>query len=167
MSDALTEVRNGLLAGKQPRHRDYKSEDGFKPSHARKACFRGQSFGGSRKPNWLKSRERHSLGTRRRIEITAFRRATIVFRPQAGNVFGSGPPVETERSGPVGFDSAQAGEVYPAEAQVTTVADSSALKLIIDALVKNDGDVASAAKQVGLSRNDFISKLCGLGFSIK
>jgi transcriptional regulator of acetoin/glycerol metabolism len=41
------------------------------------------------------------------------------------------------------------------------------LRLLIDALVKNNGDVESAAKQLGLSRNDFISKLCGLGFSIK
>jgi len=48
-----------------------------------------------------------------------------------------------------------------------TVADSSELTLFIDALVNNDGDVASAAKQLGLSRNDFLSKLCGLGFSIK
>jgi transcriptional regulator with GAF, ATPase, and Fis domain len=107
------------------------------------------------------------LGTRRRIEITAFRRATIIFRGQAGNGAGSGPPVEIERSGPVGFDSAQAGEVYPAEAQVTKVADSSDLKLIIDALVKNDGDVTSAAKQLGLSRNDFLSKLCGIGLYIE
>jgi hypothetical protein len=107
------------------------------------------------------------LGTRRRIEITAFRRATIVFRPQAGSVVGSGPPVETERSGPVGFDSAPSGEAYPAEAQLTTVADSSELRLLIDALVKNDGDVISAAKQVGLSGNDFLSKLCGIGLSIE
>jgi DNA-binding NtrC family response regulator len=107
------------------------------------------------------------LGTRRRIEITAFRRATIVFRPQAGNDFGSGPPVETERSGPVGFDSSQAGEVDPADAQLMTVANSSELKLIIDALVKHDGDVARAAKQLGLSRNDFLLKLCGIGLSIE
>lgn len=44
-----------------------------------------------------------------------------------------------------------------------TLADSSALTLIIDALVKNDGDVAGTAKQLGLSRNDFISKLCSFG----
>ena len=91
----------------------------------------------------------------------------MVFRPQAGNDFGSGPPVETERSVPVGFDSAQAGDVDPADAQLMTVADSSDLKLIIDALVKNDGDVTSAAKQLGLSRKDFLSKLCGIGLSIR
>ena len=91
----------------------------------------------------------------------------MVFRPQAGNDFGSGPPVETERSAPVGFDSAQAGDVDPADAQLMRVADSSDLKLIIDALVKNDGDVTSAAKQLGISRNDFLSKLCGIGLSIE
>ena len=48
-----------------------------------------------------------------------------------------------------------------------TVVDSSDLKLIIDALVKNDGDLTSAAKQLGLSRNDFLSKLCGIGLSIE
>ena len=47
------------------------------------------------------------------------------------------------------------------------IAESSELTLMIDSLVRNNGDVARAAKQVGLSRNDFISKLCGLGFSIK
>ena len=107
------------------------------------------------------------MGTRRRIEITAFRRATIIFRGQAGNGAGSGPPVEIERSGPVGFDSGPSGEAYPAEAQLTTVADSSELRLLIDALVKNDGDVESAAKQFGLSRKDFLSKLCGIGLSIE
>ena len=107
------------------------------------------------------------MGTRRRIEITAFRRATIVFRGQARNVSGSGPPLETERSGPVGLDSAQAGDVDPSDAKVTTVADSSEMTMIIDALVKNDGDVASAAKQLGLSRHDFLSKLCGIGLSIR
>ena len=65
------------------------------------------------------------------------------------------------------FDSVQAGEVDPAEAQLMTVADSSELTLIVDALVKNDGNVARAAKQVGLSRNDFLSKLCGIGLSIE
>ena len=34
-------------------------------------------------------------------------------------------------------------------------------------MVKNDGDVASAAKQLGISRNDFVSKLCGIGLSIE
>jgi transcriptional regulator of acetoin/glycerol metabolism len=47
------------------------------------------------------------------------------------------------------------------------VADTSELTLLIDALVKNDGDVTSAAKQLGLSRNDFLSKLCGMGLSIE
>ena len=67
----------------------------------------------------------------------------------------------------MGFDSAQAGEVDPAETQPMMVADSSELRLLIDALVKNDGDVTSAAKQLGLSRNDFLSKLCGIGLSIE
>jgi transcriptional regulator of acetoin/glycerol metabolism len=48
-----------------------------------------------------------------------------------------------------------------------TVADSSELTLLIDALAKNDGDVTSAAKQLGLSRNAFLSKLCGIGLSIE
>jgi len=47
------------------------------------------------------------------------------------------------------------------------VADSSELTLMIDSLVKNDGDVTSAATQLGLSRNDFLSKLCGIGLSIE
>src|SRR6266508_215800 len=61
-------------------------------------------------PEALNLGERHFLGTRRRIEITAFRRATIIFRPQAGNVAGT-PPVQTERLRPVGIDSTQAGGV--------------------------------------------------------
>ena len=36
VSDVLPELRNGLLTGEQPGHRDYKSEDGFEPSHTRK-----------------------------------------------------------------------------------------------------------------------------------
>jgi len=48
-----------------------------------------------------------------------------------------------------------------------TVADPSELTLMIDALVKNDGNLARAAEQLGLSRNDFLSRLCGFGVSIE
>ena len=131
-------------------------------------CFPGQIVIFGAVPEALNLvRERYSLGTRRRIEITAFRRATIVFRPQAGNVAGSGPPVQTERSRPVGIDSTPVSGVDTAEAQPMMVADSSELTLMIDSLVKNDGDVTSAATQLGLSRNDFLSKLCGIGLSIE
>ena len=61
------------------------------------------------------------------------------------------------------------GEVDPAQARITSVdvARSPELSLLMEALVKNDGDIARAADQLGLSRSDFISKLCGFSFSVK
>ena len=67
----------------------------------------------------------------------------------------------------MGIDSTQAGEVDTAEPQPMMVVGSSELTLMIDSLVRNNGDVTSAAKQLGLSRNDFLSKLCGIGLSIE
>jgi hypothetical protein len=47
------------------------------------------------------------------------------------------------------------------------VARSPELALLIEALVENDGDSGRAATQLGLSRADFMSKLCGFNFSVK
>jgi len=107
------------------------------------------------------------VGTRRRIEITAFRRATIVYSVQPGKVLPDPAPVETELSVEAGINSAQVAQVELAEARPITTADTPELRLLVDALVKNDGDVARAAEQQGISRNDFLSKLCGFGLPIK
>ncbi|MEK6321708.1 MAG: hypothetical protein AABN33_08490 [Acidobacteriota bacterium] len=98
---------------------------------------------------------------RRRIEITVYRRATVAFQ--------GCPKPESKGSEPFSTVSAQEEEADIAEAQLTTVdvARSPELTLLIEALVKNDGDSARAARHLGLSRSDFISKLCGLGFATK
>jgi len=44
---------------------------------------------------------------------------------------------------------------------------STELTLLIDALLKNNGNDARAAKELGLSRDEFLSKLCALGLNVK
>lgn len=106
---------------------------------------------------------------RRRVEITAFRRAAIVFRAQSGPCSSSSSPPESEPAEPIGTDSLQVEEVDPAQTPTTSVdvARLPELTLLMEALVKNDGDIGSAAIQLGISRSDFISKLCGFSVSVK
>jgi DNA-binding NtrC family response regulator len=105
----------------------------------------------------------------RRIEITAFRRAAIVFRAPSGPGSSSSSPPEGEPAEPTGTVSLQGPEVDSAQVQVTSVdvARSPELTLLMDALMKHDGDIARAANQLGLTRSDLISKLCGFSFSVK
>ena len=112
------------------------------------------------------------MGIRRRIEITAFRRATIVFRDQSGESRDASlrcSPSESKRSEPIGTNSAPAGEVDLGGTQLATVDDTSSpeLRLLLDALVENEGNTARAAGQLGLGRGDLILKLCGFGHSVK
>lgn len=108
------------------------------------------------------------VGIRRRIEITAFRRSTIVFRsPPRHRSSHSGS--ESEPAEPIDTVSGRVNEADPLQPEITSVDDgrSPELSLLIEALVKNDGDSGRAANQLGLSCNDFISKLCGLSFPVK
>ena len=107
------------------------------------------------------------MGIRRRIEITAFRRATIVFRDQSGDAPSRCSPSESKMREPILTNAAQAREVGLDDAELATIDDerSPELTALFDALVENEGNSAGAARQLGLSLNDFISKLCGFGFS--
>ena len=106
---------------------------------------------------------------RRRIEITIFRRSTIILYGQSEEGSKNWPSAESERSEQIGARSSEVEEFDHGEAQPTTldVPRSPELTLLIEALVKNDGNSAHAARDLGLSRSDFISKLCGLGFANK
>lgn len=109
------------------------------------------------------------MGMRRRIEITVYRRSTIVLYGQPEEGSQNWPSVECERSEQIGARSSEVGEFDQVDAQLITddVARSPELTLLIEALVKNDGNSTRAARHLGLSRSDFISKLCGLGFATK
>jgi hypothetical protein len=98
---------------------------------------------------------------RRRIEITIYRRATVVFRDQSGE--------KSSPSEPVPPVSAHSEKQKNGVAQLTTfdVARSPELMLLIEALVRNDGSSNCAARDPGLSPSDFVSRLCRFGFGRK
>ena|SRR5882762_6201043 len=106
---------------------------------------------------------------RRRIEITVYRRSTIVLSGHSEEGPNNWAPLKSERSGQIGVGSSDVGEFHQPEAQLTTVdvARSPELTLLIEALVKNDVDSTRAPRHMGLSFSNFISKLRGLGFANK
>src|SRR5688572_2960658 len=100
---------------------------------------------------------------RRRIEITVYRRSTVLYG-QPKKVPDNSPPVESERSDQIGARSSDAGEFDQAETQITKVDVSSSPELtrLIEALVKSDANATRAPRHPGLSFSNFISKLRGL-----
>jgi hypothetical protein len=85
------------------------------------------------------------VGIRRRIEITAFRRTTIIFRDQSGESGAAAlrcSPSESKQSEPNGTSSALTRQVDLGGAQLSIVDDmcSSELALLFDALVEDDGN---------------------------
>ena len=106
---------------------------------------------------------------RRRIEITFYRRSTIVLNghPEEGSK--NWPLAQCERSEEIAARSPDVREFDQAEAQLTTVdvSRSPELTLLIKALVKSDGNSTRATRDPGLSFSNFISKLRGLGFANK
>ena len=105
------------------------------------------------------------MKTRRRIEITAFRRATVVFGDRSEDISKSHGLCETKRSKPVPEPPPEAVDF--AENMLAAAPHSTELTLLIDALLKNNGNDARAAKELGLSRDEFLSKLCALGLNVK
>jgi hypothetical protein len=108
------------------------------------------------------------VGMRRRIEITVYRRSTIVLYGQPEEVLKNCAP-ESGRSEQIGARSPEVGTFDQADAQLVTVdvSRSPELKLLIEALVKSDGITTRAPKHPSLSFSNFISKLRGLGFANK
>jgi hypothetical protein len=109
------------------------------------------------------------VGMRRRIEITVYRRSTIVLYGQSEQRSRNWRSAESERSEQIGARSPEVGTFDQADAQLVTVdvSRSPELKLLIEALVKSDGITTRAPKHPSLSFSNFISKLRGLGFANK
>jgi len=103
--------------------------------------------------------------TRRRIEITAFRRRVTV----TGDVNGSTecpPQCDDNR---LGADTglAQVHAIQPPGTLATIdVARSPEWRTLVEALFKNNGDTELAAQELHLTRSSFYSKLRKLGLSI-
>ena len=112
---------------------------------------------------------------RRRIEITVYRRSTVVLYDQPEGKTNAKTNAKTNQCQPLEGELLEhvvvrsTEPVGQAEAKLTTVDINrrSELALLIEALVKNEGNSNRAARQLGLSRSDFMSKLRGLGFSEK
>src|SRR6266850_8204087 len=101
---------------------------------------------------------------RRRIEITVYRRSTVVRSGQPEKEPDNWAPVISERSEQIGAGSSDVGEFHQPEAQLTTVdvSRSPELTLLIEALMKNDVSTTRPPRHPGLSFSNFISQLRGL-----
>lgn len=106
---------------------------------------------------------------RRRIEITVYRRSTVILHDRPDEGPDNCAPVETERSERTRAHSPQVREFDQAEAThtIVDVPNSPEFTLLLEALVKSDDNSAQASGHPGLRLSSFISKLRGLGFANK
>ena len=117
---------------------------------------------------------------RRRIEITAFRRVTVIANEVQAENSGDSTLRTGEQLPTVAAHRTESKEKDDPDTYTATVADltagqhvavdaspSTELALLVKALIESQGNTSVAAQGLGLSRSSFRSKLRVFGVSLK